>query len=206
MSLFSVGNRVRFFAALCLALGLSQAIYGVKAFQAVKSTPFGAWWAGIMIMIASVAGLCVYNNWTMATVMGLSIAAVIMGFAGAILDGIGYAYINSLHACSNTDFKTWGDSAYYAAAIGCMVTNQGDNNDCACVKQNYQQSSDPDCLIFALYGDDDDCGSAIIDLPPVLQTSYILALVASVVVLVMSVMSCGSICCPGHCGKMESNC
>lgn len=156
-----------------------------------------------MIMIAAISGLGVFNNCLMATAMGLSIAAVIMGFSGAVLDGIGYGFINSLHACSNTAFQTWGDSAYFSTAVACMATNQGDDNDCACVKENFDQSSDPDCYIFALYGDEDNCGSQIIDLPPLLYKSYSLALGASFVVLVMSVLACGSVCCPSHCGTIE---
>jgi hypothetical protein len=97
----------------------------------------------------------------------------------------------------------WGDGAYLGTAAACMLSNLDDDPDCACVKENFDQTSDPDCFLFKLYDGDDDCGANILDLPPVIHKSYSLALGASFAMLILSLFACGSVCCPGTCGTVE---
>lgn len=124
-----------------------------------------------------------------------SIVAIILAVAGAAVDGIAYNFINQLHACADQDLKAYGDNNYKLAAQACAASN--DDWDCACVEENFQQSSDPDCYLFNLR-DSDSCDN-ILDTPPDLQVSYALCLIAIPFILAFSIITCGAVCCPAKC-------
>lgn len=90
---------------------------------------------------------------------------------------------------------TYGDNDYRLTAQGCILTNEG--HDCACVREKFDANSDTDCYLFDLH-EGDNCGH-ILDLPPDLQASYVLCLVSAFAMLLYSIITCGTVCCPAKC-------
>ena len=163
-----------------------------------------------MVVITSIVGFFGTSHCRMATAMGFrfcnfknhslalihhSIPAILLCIAGAIVDGGGYAYIRKLHACANEDLDAYGNNDYQLTAQGCILTNEG--HDCACVREKFDANSDTDCYLFDLH-EGDNCGH-ILDLPPDLQASYLLCLVSAFTMLLFSIITCGTVCCPAKC-------
>lgn len=190
---------VKVAAFICLVLGIVQFAYAVQAFKVATNTPWGAWWAGVSLILFAVfsffsksKGCC-----NIGTAMGFGIPAVILLLAGAILDGFSYAFVEEIEACANTDGHTYGNNNYAAAALGCVVSNR--DYDCSCVQDNIHTTDDDGvtCYLFDMAGSSISC-QPILDLPPPLHGSYSACIAGMLVASVLAIMTCTAVCCPHY--------
>lgn len=114
-----------------------------------------------------------------------------MLIAGLALDGLGYSFVNQLHGCVDRNLDFTGDDQYYLTAVACLASYDG---DCACVEQTVAQNSDANYYMPDLRSAD-SCETIIDDLPSLLQPSYFTCLVALIVAIIFSILTCSGVCC-----------
>lgn len=162
----------------CLLLGLAEIGAGSATFSFHDQHAYGAWYAGIACAIAACYSLItVFTSGSGASpsmTTGTSAVAVVVSLIGTIIDGLGYGFINSLMACTNSAVPSTssGSSGYFTASIACQLDY---DCDCACVKEVL--ADDPTCYLFTRgFSGDTSCSPILDDYPGLIHASYSLAL------------------------------
>ena len=114
-----------------IEIGLGASVFGY--FDNVKS---GAWWVGVVLILAVLLQHKVYISYLSA------LAGCVAAIIGAILDGISSAHFRSITACAsqhsdNSGTMYWGNPEHYSLAVTCLSSAVVIVPDgCYCVSTN----------------------------------------------------------------------
>eukprot|EP00596_Hydrurales_sp_CCMP1899_P007536 CAMPEP_0119042422 /NCGR_PEP_ID=MMETSP1177-20130426/15135_1 /TAXON_ID=2985 /ORGANISM="Ochromonas sp, Strain CCMP1899" /LENGTH=184 /DNA_ID=CAMNT_0007009213 /DNA_START=127 /DNA_END=682 /DNA_ORIENTATION=- len=94
-------NLLSMLGYLAILFGVIQAGLGGGAFQYMSNIKFGAWWAGIMVIISGfLAIFCSTKGWTVATCV-VSFVTMVITVVGATLDGQSSVLFRNIESCAN---------------------------------------------------------------------------------------------------------
>lgn len=125
-----------FVAILFLLFGIIEIGLGAYVFGYFDNVKLGAWWVGVVMILAALLQHKVFLNYLTAFV------GAVTAIIGAILDGISSAHFRSITACAsqhNVASATiyWGNPDHYSLAVTCLNSGAVTVPDgCYCVSTN----------------------------------------------------------------------
>ena len=154
-----------------IEIGLGASVFGY--FDNVKS---GAWWVGVVLILAILLQHKVYISYLSA------LAGCVASIIGAILDGISSAHFRSITACASQHSDTsgimyWGNPEHCSLAVTCLSSAAVIVPDgCYCVSNNPRSCNEYTLSSFRRLIKD-DCGN--------IMTTYSMTMTASCVFCVL---------------------
>jgi len=137
----------------------------------------------------------------------MSIIALIVGIAGAAVDGLEFQFFKNIQTCAsgsggNSNTVTlYGNSAYNSNVALCYANNYQSNVDCYCVNTDsttvYETNTGSVSTLTCLfYNGQSNCNNVIYEYPRLLNASSALDIIEVLATLFLAVLTGMMVCCP----------
>ena len=165
------------YAAVYIYLGCMYVIFGIiqiglgaSVFGYFDNVKLGAWWVGVIIVLAAFLWHRVYLSYLTACI------AAATALIGTILDGISSVHFRSITACASqhndaSEILYYGSPDHYSLAMTCLKKASDIVSDgCYCVSLKSRSCNEYTLSNFRV-GVNDDCGT--------IMTTYSMTMTAS---------------------------
>mmetsp|Transcript_30751 Transcript_30751/g.51452 ORF Transcript_30751/g.51452 Transcript_30751/m.51452 type:complete len:238 (-) Transcript_30751:68-781(-) len=167
-------NGIKISGSGLIIIGAIQILVSVSI-DSLINWACGSWWAGSVSLLCGCIAVssdswCVqkYTRPIYQAGFCLGVISLFASIVGIIFDASWYVFLDSLVACYNQNIQeTYGDRFWATSAIVCATSN---GYQCTCV----QDKSDSDCYQFKVFGEDQDCGLLLSEIPDLLIISFVL--------------------------------
>jgi hypothetical protein len=189
---------LRIIGMLIVLVSIGEMGVGAKAENLIVNQTNGAWWAGMIGVIAGIAAIL--SPWSLNLMIVTSLTtspAIVSSIVGAFTDGYAAETYFDLISCARQDdpgtnnvFSFYGataGSAYAASAQQCYeeyAVASPSQFDCVCVTSQNHCTSD-----FQVF-QSTDCGLVLDNYPKLLFASMLFCMALGILCLVGSVISC----------------
>lgn len=191
---------LRIIGSFTLVFGGIEIGLGVGIFNFLDNEKLGAWWVGVITVIAGLCAIAAFNrSWVKATCV-FSLAACATAAVGAALDGISSLVFQRLSACSSKNITSsqiynYGSSSDYQYSNACLAAASNYvPNLCYCVT-----AGGSSCGVFTLSGTaksyNQDCGNILSTYANSLTASTAFCVMCFVNVAILFVLSSVMLCC-----------
>ena len=139
------GQRVLILCANLVAMfSIAGFIAGLKSYTYQSFYRYGGWWSCFFGVITGMVFMFKSTNIATNKLYIGCVITIILTFASCIIDGIGYSMLIALHACTDGNLHSVGNSDYFLASSSCQVKY---SCDCACVSHTIYVN--PTCFQFS---------------------------------------------------------
>lgn len=196
------------FGVSIIQIGITSSVY-----EKIDTFHLGAWWLGFSICVASLAAVVANNRISVYIACILSIMAFITGVFGSTIDFYAAHAFEGIQGCTGSDGKFfYGHSFAINPTESCYSTYSFENHNCYCILSTNSTltpfgtpsttNNGITCLMFdgnLVQGSTsrtDACSALFTVWSPQLHAAAYFDVLATIAILVVSVLSCMVLCCP----------
>jgi hypothetical protein len=188
--------------AFCIIFGVIELGLGGTTYSYLDGIKLGAWWCGILTIVAGSCAAAAYNRGFVVAACVLASLSTVITLIGAIVDGISAEFFMQLTACSSTDSSTfidfnYGERADYKYADQCQKKLEYTTDGCYCVTKGGDI-----CAVYTLSQfakkSQQNCGNILGNYANTLAASTAFCVACLIMVFFMSVLTCTLLCCPSR--------
>jgi hypothetical protein len=186
----------------CIIFGIIELGLGGTTYTYLENVKLGAWWCGILTIVAGCFAAAAYNRGFVVAACVLASISCVITLGGAIIDGISAEFYQQLTACSSTDATTgvefnYGAPEDYKSADACQKTLPVVANGCYCVNKGGSICREYTLSQFATKNQQ-NCGNILGNYANTLSASTAFCVACFIMVFFISILTCTLLCCPSR--------
>ena len=186
----------------CIIFGIVELGLGGTTYTYLENIKLGAWWCGILTIVAGCFAAAAYNRGFVVAACVLASISTVITFGGAIADGISAEYYQRLTACASIDAVTLIEFNYglpedYDYANECQKKLSFVPNGCYCVSKGGKECRQLTLSQFATKNQQ-NCGNILGNYANTLSASTAFCVACLIMVFFISILTCTLLCCPSR--------
>jgi hypothetical protein len=186
----------------CIIFGIIELGLGGTTYTYLENIKLGAWWCGILTIIAGCFAAAAYNRGFVVAACVLASISTVITLGGAIADGISAEYYQRLTACASIDAVTLLEFNYglpedYDYANDCQKKLSFVPNGCYCVSKGGKECKQLTLSQFATKNQQ-NCGNILGNYANTLSASTAFCVACLIMVFFISILTCTLLCCPSR--------
>jgi hypothetical protein len=188
--------------AFCIIFGVIEIGLGGTTYSYLDDLKLGAWWCGILTIIAGVCAAAAYNRGFVVAACVLASISTVITLIGSIVDGISAQFFRQLTACSSTNSATlleynYGSRDDYKYADQCQKKLEYIADGCYCVTKNGDICAEYTLSKYSMKNQQ-NCGNILGNYANTLSASTAFCVACLIMVLFISILTCTLLCCPSR--------